>query len=143
MTRKRGARLHDDVEIPRASCSPSGSAVTGHRPVYAAAPGAATISQTDAQALRTLCDALRERLLGRVVLTAHPHRIGSRTSVALHLEGRLGQSVDILVTVTGTTSWPQPEEYDHPRWYITVPDAADVVYLLLHLSDLCERFQVN
>lgn len=105
--------------------------------------GAATISQTDAQALRTLCDALRERLLGRVVLTAHPHRIGSRTSVALHLEGRLGQSVDILVTVTGTTSWPQPEEYDHPRWYITVPDAADVVYLLLHLSDLCERFQVN
>ncbi|STS68093.1 Uncharacterised protein [Klebsiella pneumoniae] len=32
--------------------------------------GAATISQTDAQALRTLCDALRERLLGRVVLTA-------------------------------------------------------------------------
>ncbi|MGU5940093.1 acetyltransferase [Klebsiella aerogenes] len=105
--------------------------------------GAATISQTDAQALRTLCDALRERLLGRVVLTAHPHRIGSRTSVALHLEGRLGQSVDILVTVTGTTSWPQPEEYDHPRWYITVPDAADVVYLLLHLSELCERFQVN
>ncbi|MEB7586140.1 acetyltransferase [Serratia rubidaea] len=105
--------------------------------------GAATISQTDAQALRTLCDALRERLLGRVVLTAHPHRIGSRTSVALHLEGRLGQFVDILVTVTGTTSWPQPEEYDHPRWYITVPDAADVVYLLLHLSDLCERIQIN
>ena len=105
--------------------------------------GAATISQTDAQALRTLCDALRERLLGRVVLTAHPHRIGSLTSVALHLEGRLGKSVDILVTVTGTASWPQPEEYDHPRWYITVPDAADVVYLLLHLSDLCERFQVN
>ncbi|SQC20625.1 Uncharacterised protein [Klebsiella pneumoniae] len=34
------------------------------RPVYTAAPGAATISQTDAQALRTLCDALRERLLG-------------------------------------------------------------------------------
>lgn len=63
--------------------------------------------------------------------------------MALHLEGRLGQSVDILVTVTGTISWPQAEEYDHPRWYITVPDAADVVYLLLHLNDLCERFQVN
>lgn len=105
--------------------------------------GAATISKTDAQALKTFCDALRERLLGRVVLTAHPHRIGSRTSVSLHLEGRLGQSVDVLVTVTGTTSWPQPEEYDHPRWYISVPDAADVVYLLLYLSDLCERFQVN
>lgn len=66
--------------------------------------GTATISKTDAQALKTLCDTLRERLLGRVVLTAHPHRIGSRTGVALHLEGRLGQSVDVLVTVTGTTS---------------------------------------
>jgi hypothetical protein len=47
------------------------------------------------------------------------------------------------VTVTGTISWPQPKEYDHPRRYIIVPEAADVVYLLLHQRDLCERFQVN
>jgi hypothetical protein len=73
----------------------------------------------------------------------HPHRIGSRTSVALHLEGRLGCCIDVLITVAGNTRWPQPDEYRHPRWYVTVPDAADVVYLLLHLSELCERFRVN
>ncbi|WJV38590.1 acetyltransferase [Raoultella terrigena] len=105
--------------------------------------GVASLSDTDALALDMFCAAIRDRLLGPVTLTAHPHRIGSRTSVALHLEGRLGRCIDVLVTVTGSTLWPLPEEYDHPRWYVTVPDAADVVYLLLHLSDLCERFRVN
>ncbi|MEL5589524.1 acetyltransferase [Serratia ureilytica] len=105
--------------------------------------GVATLSATDAQGLDTFCTAIRARLSGPVRLTAHPHRIGSRTSVALHLEGRLGRCIDVLITVIGSTLWPQPEEYDHPRWYITVPDAADVVYLLLHLSELCERFRVN
>ncbi|AEF43458.1 hypothetical protein SerAS12_0296 [Serratia sp. AS12] len=105
--------------------------------------GVATLSDTDAQALEMFCAAIRDRLWGPVTLTAHPHRIGRRTSVALHLEGRLGRCIDVLITVTGSTLWPLPEEYDHPRWYVTVPDAADVVYLLLHLSDLCERFRVN
>uniref|UniRef100_A8GJ90 Uncharacterized protein n=1 Tax=Serratia proteamaculans (strain 568) TaxID=399741 RepID=A8GJ90_SERP5 len=105
--------------------------------------GVATLSETDALALEAFCAAIRDRLLGPVTLTAHPHRIGSRTSVALHLEGRLGRCIDVLITVTGSTLWPQQEEYGHPRWYIAVPDAADVVYLLLHLSELCERFRVN
>ncbi|ELQ9312155.1 acetyltransferase [Serratia marcescens] len=105
--------------------------------------GVATLSDTDALALETLCAAIRARLLGPVQLTAHPHRIGSRTSVALHLEGRQGRCIDVLITVTGSTLWPQLNEYSHPRWYVTVPDAADVVYLLLHLNDLCERFRVN
>ncbi|MEL5575195.1 acetyltransferase [Serratia marcescens] len=105
--------------------------------------GVATLSETDARRLETFCAAIRDRLLGPVQLTAHPHRIGSRTSVALHLEGRLGRCIDVLITVTGSTLWPQPEEYGHPRWYVTVPDAADVVYLLLHLCELCERFQVT
>ncbi|AVN35476.1 hypothetical protein [Serratia marcescens] len=105
--------------------------------------GVATLSETDALALEMFCAAIRDRLWGPVTLTAHPHRIGSRTSVALHLEGRLGRCIDVLITVTGSTLWPLPEEYDHPRWYVTVPDAADVVYLLLHLSDLCGRFRVN
>lgn len=105
--------------------------------------GVATLSDTDALALEKFCVAIRDRLWGPVTLTAHPHRIGSRTSVALHLEGRLGRCIDVLITVTGSTLWPLPEEYEHPRWYVTVPDAADVVYLLLHLSDLCERFRVN
>ncbi|MGL9737127.1 acetyltransferase [Serratia sp. (in: enterobacteria)] len=105
--------------------------------------GVATLSEMDALALETFCGAIRDRLLGPIQLTAHPHRIGSRTSVALHLEGRLGRCIDVLITVAGNTLWPQPDEYSHPRWYVTVPDAADVVFLLLHLSDLCERFRVN
>ena len=105
--------------------------------------GVATLSETDERRLEAFCAAIRDRLLGPVTLTAHPHRIGSRTSVALHLEGRLGRCIDVLITVNGNTLWPLPEEYDHPRWYVTVPDAADVVYLLLHLSELCKRFQVN
>ncbi|MBH2547603.1 acetyltransferase [Serratia marcescens] len=100
--------------------------------------GVVTLSETDALALETFCAAIRDRLLGPVTLTAHPHRIGSRTSVALHLEGRLGRYIDVLLTVTGSTLWPQPDDYNHPRWYITVPDAADAVYLLLILSDLVQ-----
>ncbi len=38
----------------------------------------------------TVADALR-----------HSHRIGSRTSVGLHLRGRLGRCIDVLITVTG------------------------------------------
>ncbi|CAI1053399.1 acetyltransferase [Serratia entomophila] len=105
--------------------------------------GVATLSETDALALATFCAAIRDRLLGPVTLTAHPHRIGSRTSVALHLEGRLGRCIDVLITVTGSTLWPLPEEYDHPRWYVTVPDAADIVYLLLHLGNVLDQLQRN
>ncbi|HGM5813776.1 acetyltransferase [Serratia ureilytica] len=105
--------------------------------------GMVTLNETDALALETFCAAIRDRLLGPATLTAHPHRIGRRTSVALHLEGRLGRCIDVLITVAGNTLWPQPDEYSHPRWYVTVPDAADMVYLLLHLSELCERFRVN
>lgn len=100
--------------------------------------GVATLSETDAQALETFCAAIRDRLSGPIQLTAHPHRIGSCTSVALHLEGGLGRCIDVLITVTGSTLWPQPDDYNHPRWYITVPDAADAVYLLLILSDLVQ-----
>ncbi len=105
--------------------------------------GMATLSETDARQLETFCAAIRDRLLGPVQLTAHPHRIGSRTSVALHLEGRLGSCIDVLITVTGSTLWPLPEEYDHPRWYVTVPDAADIVYLLLHLGNVLDQLQHN
>ncbi len=60
-------------------------------------------------------------------MTCHPHRVGLSSSVAIYLEGKLKQAVNILITVTGQTSWPQEEEYAHPRWYITVPDSADRV----------------
>lgn len=101
--------------------------------------GPATVSVMHGQALDTLYRAITARLPGPVTLTVHPHRIGSRNSVALHLQGRPGRCIDLLVTVTGTTLWPLPEHYAHPRWYITVPDAADVVYLLLYLSNVLHR----
>lgn len=56
--------------------------------------------------------------------------------MALNLEGRLGRCIDVLITVAGNTLWPHPDEYSHPRWYVTVPDAADVVYLLFYLCEL-------
>ena len=60
----------------------------------------------------------------------------SSSSVAIYLEGKLKQAVNILITVTGQTSWPQEEEYAHPRWYITVPDSADPAYLMLWINGL-------
>lgn len=121
-------------------------AVYSHRPVclelslFSLPPqGAATISATDARALDELCRSIRKRLSAPVTLTVHPHRIGGRTSVALHMEGRLGRCIDLLVSVGGNTLWPELEEYNHPRWYITVPDTADMVYLLLLLSETCEQ----
>lgn len=79
---------------------------------------------------------LRQRLTGPVKMTCHPHRVGLSSSVAIYLEGKLKQAVNILITVTGQTSWPQEEEYAHPRWYITVPDSADLVYLMLWINGL-------
>ena len=101
--------------------------------------GPVTVSVGDGQALDTLCRAITARLPGPVTLTVHPHRIGGHNSVALHLQGRPGRCIDLLVTVAGSTLWPQPEEYAHPRWYITVPDMADVVYLLLYLNHVLHR----
>lgn len=105
--------------------------------------GEVTISERDAGALTLFCAAIRERLPGPVRFTVHPHRIGCRTSVALHLEGRLRRCIDVLITVTGNTRWPQPDEYSHPRWYLTVPDTADAVYLLLHLGGLYEGMMAS
>ncbi|WP_235421218.1 acetyltransferase [Erwinia oleae] len=77
--------------------------LSGHEPSLFTLPpqGMATFSEKDALALEAFCQELRDRLLGPVMLTVHPHRIGSRTSVALHLEGRLGRCIDVLVTVSG------------------------------------------
>lgn len=44
---------------------------------------------------------LRQRLTGPVKMTCHPHRVGLSSSVAIYLEGKLKQAVNILITVTG------------------------------------------
>nr|EGF2641717.1 acetyltransferase [Escherichia coli] len=89
------------------------------------------------QHLMRLRAMIRQRLNGGpVIITCHPHRVGLSSCVAVTVEDRLRRVVNILITVSGQTSWPQEEEYAHPRWYITVPDSADLVYLLLWINGL-------
>ncbi|MFD1803624.1 hypothetical protein ACFSFZ_15705 [Mixta tenebrionis] len=54
--------------------------------------------------------------------------------MAVTVEGRLRRTVNILINVSGQESWPTDEEYEHPRWYITVTDTADMLYLVLWLN---------
>ncbi|WP_245874337.1 hypothetical protein [Cedecea neteri] len=79
------------------------------------------------------------RLTPPVSFACHPHRVAQRCSVALHAEGQGGGCIDLLVTVNGQTRFPVEDEYARPRWYLTVPDAADLVYLVLYLNTLADR----
>lgn len=90
---------------------------------------------------RRRLEVMRQMVLGRLQtpvasVVCHPHRVGRSNSVAVHIEGQLGRCVDILVTVSGKVSWPLPEESHLPRWYMTVADAADLIYLMLWLNTL-------
>lgn len=97
--------------------------------------GGPTMVAQDALALRQLREAIRLRLMPPVTVTCHPHRVAQRCSAALHFEALSGGCIDLLVTVSGRTSLPEGEDYSRPRWYATVHDAADLVYLVLFLSD--------
>lgn len=56
--------------------------------------------------------------------------------LAVQVEGKLG-AVNLLLTVTGSLRWPAMDDYEHGvRWYINVPDAVDVVYLVRELAGL-------
>ncbi|MBJ3319894.1 acetyltransferase, partial [Salmonella enterica subsp. enterica serovar Typhimurium] len=96
-------------------------------------PGMSVVTQAN---LQRLSEHIRQRLNGPVTVTCHPHRVGLSSCVAVTVEGRLRRAVNILMTVSGQGSWPAEEEYEHPRWYITVTDAADMVYLVLWLNSL-------
>lgn len=97
--------------------------------------GGPAMAAHDALALRRLREAVRTRLQPPVRVTCHPHRVAQRCSVALHFEGQGSDCIDVLVTVSGRTSLPEEKDYARPRWHVTVPDAADLVYLVLYLSD--------
>lgn len=88
--------------------------------------------QAECQRLKTQ---LRSRLSGQVTVTCHPHRIGHRGCVALRFQGETGR-IDILVTVSGRTQFPQDEDYHAPRWYIDVADMVDALYLVLWLGEM-------
>ncbi|MEW5291569.1 acetyltransferase [Erwinia papayae] len=93
--------------------------------------GEPTVTRLTQRHLSRLRENIRLRIPGPLTLVCHPHRVGATNSVSLTLEGALKQRISILITVAGQVSWPDDEEYDHPRWYITVPDAVDLVYLVM------------
>lgn len=99
--------------------------------------GEARIGVTDHGQLMTLCDHIRTRLQSPVLLSMRPHRVGSLNCVSVHLKDNTGATLDLLITITGNTVWPDDNEYVRgARWYINVADATDMMWLLKSLDVL-------
>ncbi|ELS4492808.1 TPA: hypothetical protein OME37_004652 [Klebsiella michiganensis] len=96
--------------------------------------GEPEILASDLVLLDRLCDEIRSRVNPPVKITSHPQRVGSHSCLALHFKGKLCSSIDLLITVNSHLSWPTEDDYHHPRWYMTVVDAADLLYLQLYLA---------
>ena len=96
--------------------------------------GEPDILVSDLTLLDRLCDEIRTRVNPPVQITSHPQRVGSHSCLALHFKGKLCSSIDLLITVNSHLSWPMEDDYHHPRWYMTVVDAADLLYLQLYLA---------
>ncbi|MFJ5162303.1 hypothetical protein ACIP6T_24395 [Pantoea sp. NPDC088449] len=91
---------------------------------------------TTSERLAALKNALRSRLKPPVTITGNPHRIGKSNCVSVHLEDSRGKRADILLTQVGRAGLPLDHEFDSPRWYVNVPDAADMIFVTLWLNDL-------
>ncbi|EBX6016481.1 hypothetical protein EVG59_06895 [Salmonella enterica subsp. enterica serovar Dortmund] len=88
------------------------------------------ISQHHHAQLAELCRQIRERVGDKAILTYSPHRVAGHNCLAVQVEGKAG-AVNLLLTVTGSLRWPVAEDYEHGvRWYINVPDAVDVIFLV-------------
>ncbi|HEY3592202.1 MAG TPA: hypothetical protein VGL07_19360 [Buttiauxella sp.] len=97
--------------------------------------GEARIGLTDNGQLMTLCDHIRKRLLQPALLSMRPHRVGSLNCVSVHLNNNAGATLDLLITITGNTVWPDDNEYARgARWYLNVADATDMMWLLKSLD---------
>ncbi|NUU69143.1 acetyltransferase [Enterobacteriaceae bacterium BIT-l23] len=96
--------------------------------------GEPRVSAFTRENLQRLNAQIRRRLPGATTIICHPHRVGLSSCVAVTVEGRLRRAVNILITVSGQESWPDEEEYELPRWYITVTDTADMLYLVLWMN---------
>lgn len=97
--------------------------------------GEARIGVTDHGQLMTLCDHIRKRLQSPALLSMRPHRVGSLNCLSVHLKDNAGGTLDLLVTITGNTVWPDHNEYARgARWYINVADATDMMWLLKSLD---------
>ncbi|MBU9839289.1 hypothetical protein J1780_04895 [Rahnella aceris] len=99
--------------------------------------GEARIGVTDHGQLMTLCGHIRKRLQTPALLSMRPHRVGSLNCVSVHLKDNAGATLDLLITITGSTVWPDDNEYVRgARWYINVADATDMMWLLKSLDVL-------
>ncbi|QCT87985.1 MULTISPECIES: hypothetical protein [unclassified Escherichia] len=91
------------------------------------------ISQHHHAQLEELCRQIRQQVGEKATFTYSPHRVAGHNCLAVQVVGKSGM-VNLLLTVTGSLRWPVAEDYEHaPRWYINVPDAVDVVYLVIAL----------
>lgn len=91
------------------------------------------ISQHHHAQLAELCRQIRQRVGDKTTVTYSPHRVAGHNCLAVEVVGKSG-TVNLLLTVTGSLRWPLVEDYEHaPRWYINVPDAVDVLYLIMEL----------
>ncbi|MCB5303571.1 hypothetical protein [Yersinia bercovieri] len=97
--------------------------------------GDARIGESDHRQLMKLRENIRRRLPAPLTLSLRPHRVGLLNCLSLHLSDRAGATLDLLITLTGNTVWPDDNEYARGvRWYINVPDATDMMWLLKSLD---------
>ena len=97
--------------------------------------GEARIGVTDHGQLMTLCDQIGKRLQSPSLLSMRPHRVGLLNCVSVHLKDNTRATLDLLITITGNTAWPDDNEYARGvRWYINVVDATDMMWLLKSLD---------
>ncbi|AHG20647.2 hypothetical protein Z042_14220 [Chania multitudinisentens RB-25] len=93
------------------------------------------ISEVHAAQLAELCGHIKARIPSVPAITCSPHRVGQHNCVAVKLAGAT-DCVNLLLTITGTLRWPTQQDYAQaPRWYINLPDAVDVVYLVTQLAE--------
>ena len=91
------------------------------------------ISQQQHAHLVELCSQVRKRVGENATFTCSPHRVAGHNCLAVQVEGKLG-TVNLLLTVTGSLRWPTMDDHELAlRWYINVPDAVDVIYLVYEL----------
>jgi len=104
--------------------------------------GIARIGESDQLQLRKLCDRVLQRLQHPVIVSIRPHRVGIRNCVAIHMSDSEGKGLDLLITLTGNTVWPDEEEYSRgARWYINLPDATDMMWMLKTLEEITAKVQ--
>lgn len=97
------------------------------------------ISQHHHAELVELCRQIRQRVGEKATFTDSPHRVAGHNCLAVQVVGKM-ETVNLLLTVTGSLRWPVAEDYEHGvRWYINVPDAVDVIYFVKELNVMLEK----